>query len=82
MHAVRTRCEVLDVGKCSHPTFGPFWQVFGSILGVFFSLPMHLGCGTFELSPFVAHFQPFLPILHPPILNSPHYGDPEKAGVM
>ena len=32
----------------------------------FLKLPMHLGCGTFELSPFVAHFQPFLPIFHPP----------------
>ena len=24
MHAVRTRCEVLDIGKYSDPTFGPF----------------------------------------------------------
>ena len=24
MHAVRTQCEVLDVGKYSDPTFGPF----------------------------------------------------------
>ena len=24
MHAVRTQCEVLDVGKYSNPSFGPF----------------------------------------------------------
>ena len=24
MHAVRTQCEVLDVGQYSDPTFGPF----------------------------------------------------------
>ena len=49
MHAVRTQCEVLDVGKYSNPSFGPFSQVFGSIPG-FFWLPKHLGCGIFELS--------------------------------
>ena len=26
MHAVRTQCEVLDVGKYSNPSFGPFSQ--------------------------------------------------------
>ena len=31
MHAVRTQCEVLDVGKYSNPSFGPFSQVFGSV---------------------------------------------------
>ena len=49
MHAVRTQCEVLDVGKYSNPSFGPFSQVFGSVPG-FFWLPKHLGCGIFELS--------------------------------
>ena len=34
MHAVRTQCEVLDVGKYSNPSFGPFSQVFGSIPGL------------------------------------------------
>ena len=34
-HAVRTQCEVLNVGHYSDPIFGPFWQVFGSILGFF-----------------------------------------------
>ena len=29
MHAV----EVLDVGKYSNPSFGPFSQVFGSVPG-------------------------------------------------
>ena len=48
-HAVRTQCEVLDVGKYSNPSFGPFSQVFGSVPG-FFWLPKHLGCGIFELS--------------------------------
>ena len=24
MHAVRTQCKVLDVGKYSNPSFGPF----------------------------------------------------------
>ena len=33
MHAVRTQCEVLDVGKYSSPRFGPFSQVFGSVPG-------------------------------------------------
>ena len=49
MHAVRTQCTVLDVGKYSHFSFGPFSQVFGSVPG-FFWLPKHLGCGIFELS--------------------------------
>ena len=49
MHAVRTQCEVLDVGKYSNLSFGPFSQVFGSVLGLF-CLPKHLGCGIFELS--------------------------------
>ena len=49
MHAVRTQCKVLDVGKYSNPSFGPFSQAFGSIPG-FFWLPKHLGCGIFELS--------------------------------
>ena len=35
MHAVRTQCEVLDVGKYSNPSFGPFSQVFGSVPGFF-----------------------------------------------
>ena len=48
-HAVRTQCKVLDVGKYSNPSFGPFSQVFGSVPG-FFWLPKHLGCGIFELS--------------------------------
>ena len=48
-HAVRTQCEVLDVGKYSNPSFGPLSQVFGSVPG-FFWLPKHLGCGIFELS--------------------------------
>ena len=49
MHTVRTQCKVLDVGKYSNPSFGPFSQVFGSVPG-FFWLPKHLGCGIFELS--------------------------------
>ena len=49
MHAVRTQCEVLDVGKYPNPSFGPFSQVFGSVPG-FLWLPKHLGCGIFELS--------------------------------
>ena len=49
MHAVRTQCKVLDVGKYSNPSFGPLSQVFGSVPG-FFWLPKHLGCGIFELS--------------------------------
>ena len=44
-----TQCEVLDVGKYSNPSFGPFSQVFGSVPGLFW-LPKHLGCGIFELS--------------------------------
>ena len=35
MHAVRTLCEVLDVGKYSNPSFRPFSQVFGSVPGFF-----------------------------------------------
>ena len=37
MHTVRTQCEVLDVGKYSNPSFGPFSQVFGSVPRFFFS---------------------------------------------
>ena len=44
-----TQCEVLDVGKYSNPSFGPFSQVIGSVPG-FLWLPKHLGCGIFELS--------------------------------
>ena len=49
MHAVRTQCEVLDVGKYSNPSFGPFSQFIGSVPGLLW-LPKHLGCGIFELS--------------------------------
>ena len=57
MPAVRTQCEVLDVGKYSNPSFGPFSQVFGSVPG-FFWLPRHLGCGIFELSTISPYFLP------------------------
>ena len=57
MHAVRTQCEVLDVGKHSNPTFGPFSQVFGSIPG-FFWLPKHFGCGTKTLVAFKVILEP------------------------
>ena len=36
MHAVRTQCEVLDVGKYSNPSFGPFSQA--SVEAVRFAL--------------------------------------------
>ena len=65
VHAVHTQCEVLDVGKYLNPSFGPFSQVFGSVLG-FFWLPKHSGCDIFELSTILAHFQPFSPIPPPP----------------
>ena len=64
MHAVRTNRKVLDVGKYSNPSLGPFSQVFGSVPRFFF-LPKHLGCGIFELSTIFAHFQPFPPISSP-----------------
>ena len=64
MHAVRTQCEVLDVGKYSNPSLSPFSQVFGSVPR-FFWLPKHLGCGIFELSTIFAHFQPFPPTSSP-----------------
>ena len=35
VHAVRTQCKVLDLGKYSNPSFGPFSQVFGSVPGFF-----------------------------------------------
>ena len=35
MHAVRTRCEILDVGKYANLSFGPFSQVFGPVPGFF-----------------------------------------------
>ena len=57
MHAVRTQCKVLDVGKYSNPTFGPFSQVFGSIPG-FFWLPKHFGCGTKTLVHFKVILEP------------------------
>ena len=56
-HAVRTQCEVLDVGKYSNPSFGPFSQVFGSVPG-FFWLPKHLGCGTKTLVDFKVILEP------------------------
>ena len=49
MHAARTQCEVLHVGKYSNPSFGPFSQVVGSVPR-FLWLSKHLGCGMFELS--------------------------------
>ena len=49
MRAVRTQCEVLDVGKYSNPSFGLLSQVFGSVLG-FFWVAKHLGCGIFKFS--------------------------------
>ena len=58
------QCEVLDVGKYSNPSFGPFSQVFDSIPG-FFWLPKQRGCGIFELSTIFAHFQTFPPISSP-----------------
>ena len=64
MHAVRTQCEVLDVGKYSNPSFGPFSQVFGSVPG-FFLVPKHLGCGIFEWSTIFAHFQTISPYFLP-----------------
>ena len=36
MHAVCTQCEVLDVGKYSNPSFGPFSQA--SVEAVRFAL--------------------------------------------
>ena len=57
MHAVRTQCKVLDVGKYSNPSFGPFSQVFGSVPG-FFWLPKHLGCGTKTLVVFKVILEP------------------------
>ena len=66
MHAVRTQCKRLDVGKYSNPSFGPFSQVFGSVAGVFFSFlsiqdVAYLNC------------QPFWPIFnHFPLFPPPH----------
>ena len=57
VHAVRTQCEVLDVGKYSNPSFGPFSQVFGCVPG-FFWLPKHLGCGTKTLVDFKVILEP------------------------
>ena len=57
MHAVRTQCEVLDVGKYLNPSFGPFSQVFGSVPG-FFWLPKHLKCGTKTLVDFKVILEP------------------------
>ena len=42
----------------------PFDQFLVPYQGSFY-LPMHLGCGTFELSSISAHFQPFPPISPP-----------------
>ena len=60
-HAVRS----FECRQILRPYFWPLLTSFWFHQG-FFELPMHLGCGTFELSPFVAQFQPFLPIFHPP----------------
>ena len=56
-HPVHTQCEVLDVGKYSNPSFGPFSQVFGSVPG-FFWLPKDLGCGTKTLVDFKVILEP------------------------
>ena len=59
-----TQCEVLDVGKYSNPSFGPFSQVLGSVPGFFSFLSIqdvaYLNC------------QPFLPIFnHFPLFPPP-----------
>ena len=65
VHAVRTQCEVLDVGKYSNPSFGSFttfWfrtRVFFRFLSI--SDVACLNC------------QPFLPIFsHFPLFPPPH----------
>ena len=80
MHAVRTQCEVLDVGEYSDRLFAPF-DKFLVPYWIFFSFlciwdVAHLNCHQFL--PIFNHFTHF----PSPILNSPHHGDPEKAGVM
>ena len=70
MHAVRMQCacsaKFWMFANTRTLLLAPFDKFLVPHWG-FFWLPMHLGCGTFELSPFVAHFQPFLPIFHPPV---------------
>ena len=57
--------KIFDVSKYFNSSFGPFSQVFGSVLGFFFSL-QHLGlwhilnCQTFL--PIFNHFPVFLPL--------------------
>ena len=65
VHTVCTHCEVLDVGTYLDPNLARF-DKFLVPYWIFFLLRMHLGFGTFELSPFVADFEPFPPIFHPP----------------
>ena len=63
---------------------GPYvWPLLTSFwfhTGFFSQLPMHLGCSTFELSPFVAHFNHFYPFSIPHIELSPLWGPQESRG--
>ena len=48
--------QVLDVGKYSNPSFGPFSQVFGSVPGVFFSFLSILDVAYLNCQPFLPIF--------------------------
>ena len=80
VHAVCTQCKVLDGGKYSDPTFGPLWQVFGSILGFFFSFLCIWDVAHLNCHPFLPIFNHFYPFFIPHIGLSPLWGTQEGRG--
>ena len=77
--------KVLYARNYPNPSFGPFEEVCCSIIGCF-KLLLHSRYDMFEFLSIFTHFHPFFCSLPPhPLLSrliSPHFGDPEKAGVM
>ena len=76
--AGRAQGKVLYVRNYPNPSFGPFVEVCCSIIGVF-KLLMHVFIHFHAFSPIFCSLPP-----HPLLsrLISPHFGDPEKVGVM
>ena len=67
--------------QCKVWTRTQFWPLCTSFLchtGIF-RLPMHLGCGIFQLSSIFTHLQPVSPILHPPF--PPSVGTPRRQAL-
>ena len=79
MHAVRTQCEVLNVGQYSHPTFGPFDQFLVPYWG-FFSLLCSWDVAHLNCHPLLPNLNHFYPYSIPHIELSPLWGWGPREG--